>query len=247
MKKITITLLIGCVFVVSSFSQNQKSLLDQAYNQQSIAQLEKFFENWNKEIVATSATELSTKEPLVKDASNIFCQAYDPFNLSRITGFSFLDSLYIRCKYVIVQNKLKINILYTDTIRQQAFELRDSVTKTIEVSDFKPLLTFENAKPVYLTTQYNDLINGLLLQNNTISGKKVSGLDFLNRIIRIVYNAKNKQYFIESQPFIKSINFNRKQNMARVDFLLENQGGSEYFIKENGVWKMIWSGLTSKE
>jgi len=244
MKKLASTLILSCIIGVLSFSQNQKTLLDQAYNEQSTTLLEKFFENWNKEV--GSNADITAKDPLLNDANNIFCQAYDPFNLSRITGFSFLDSLYIRCKYVVIQNNLKINILHTDTIKQQTFGLRDSITKTTEISDFKPKLFFENAKPVYLTAQYKGLINGIL-QNPSVAGKKASGLDFINRVTRIVYNASKKQYFIESQPYVKSINFNRKQNMARVDFLLENQGGSEYFIKENGVWKMIWSGLTTKE
>jgi hypothetical protein len=243
MKKLLSVLSIVSILSVSAVAQNLKAQLEQACNQQSQPLLVKFFENWNKEIPSISNSELLSKDITTTDAYYIFNQLYDPLHLSKITGYTAYDSTYAKNKYAIVQNSLKISFLHIDTLRQQSFEMIDSVEKTFEIADFKPQLLLENLKVVYYSSAYQKAINEFLGLNGVTKEKEFK---FFNQLVNINNEAPGSLLKVVTHPYVECINFNRKQTMARVDFYLVNQKGTTYFIKENKKWKMIWSGL-SKE
>ena len=244
MKKILSVLSIVSILSASVLAQTPKALLEQAFKEQSQALLVKFFDNWNKEIPAISNADLQMKDAMTHDAYNIFCQIYDPIHLSKIIGYTSFDTTYAKSKYAIVQNSLKLAVLHVDTLKQQSFEMIDSVEKTITIVDFKPQLVLENMKTVYYSNAYQAIIADFLGINTTVKQKE---LKFFSQTAAVVRIAPKNILNVVSYPYVDCINFNRKQSMARVDFILINQKGTSYFIKENNKWKMIWSGLSSKE
>jgi hypothetical protein len=240
MKRIFSVISIVLVLCGSIAAQSQKTLLEQACKDNSKAMLVKFFENWNKEIPAITDADLQSKDLMTRNAYTIFSQVYDPIHLSKLSGITVFDTTYANSKYAIVQNSLNLAILHVDTLRQQSFEMIDSVEKTTQINDFKPQLALENMKVVYLSDIYKSLLNEFLGTNGTGKEKQ---LQFIRQVVQVLPNTKEG---VTTNPYVYCINFNRKQTMARVDFYLIDQKGTTYFINENNTWKMIWSGLSSK-
>ena len=123
-------LLLGCMPILAQ-SQEQADLLKRAYDKHSKSLLNKFFNNWSKEI---SSNENDAPNKWVAEAHKVFVAFYQPLQPEKI-GCRGEDNieLYKESSYLIVQDTLKdiyiadsipltqdeLEVFYVNSIKQQ--------------------------------------------------------------------------------------------------------------------------------
>jgi hypothetical protein len=87
-----------------TINQTQLKLLENAYEQNDLKKLDKFFDNWHKEIPPISESELITLKPMQQETYKVFEAFYQPSHLENID----FNNIYKDVKYLLVQNSLKM-------------------------------------------------------------------------------------------------------------------------------------------
>lgn len=238
MKKLFLLILINLLFLTVSVAQQELDNLNNAFNKKDHSLLDNFFVQWKKNVPSAN----TVKDSMHQIANNLFSSFYDPIHLSKVSGYSTWDSLYNHAKYIAIQNELLIKIYKADSLKQQASLNPDSLLKVISIKDFRPEIPSIDASVLYLTPGYDDILKKFLGKPTAIENK--SKLQFLNSYLVIMQNGTTENWFIETHPYVTSISFNKKCSIAKIDFIIGNQSGAAYYIKENKEWRMIWSGLS---
>jgi len=253
MKNIFVVILV--LTVSTCFGQKELKKLKKAYKDKSQSQLESFLQQWQSE--SKPLASLDSLSDLHKDVYQIYKDFYNPFNLSRVGSGEWGDSLYAGIDYVIIQNQLVINWYKTDTLNFWRHTNTDSLIMSKEtVSNFRPDITFEQAKTLYLFPQYSKMINkflgsksyplgfGGIMNPSRAKGESEERLDFLNEKLMIIHGHWGGYWHIATHPYVYSIEFNKDRTIATVNFRLGYQGGSATYIKKDGKWEMKQAGLT---
>jgi len=253
MKNILVVILV--LTVSTCFGQKELKKLKKAYEAKSQSQLESFLQQWQSESKPISFPD--SLSDLQKDVYQIYEDFYNPFNLSRVGSGEWGDSLYAGIDYVIIQNQLLINWYKTDTLNFRFFENTDSLILSKEmIGNFRPDITFEQAKTLYLFPQYLKIINtflrsksyplgfGGIMNPSRAKGESAERLQFLNEKLKIIHGHWGGYWHIETHPYVYSIEFNKDRTIASVNFRLGYQGGSATYIKKDGKWEMKQAGLT---
>jgi hypothetical protein len=117
-----------------TINQSQLKLLEKAYHQKSLKKLDKFFDNWQKEIPPISDSELNTLKPIQQEAYRVFEAFYQPTQLENIGGYEFGSNNYKNLKYCVIQNRVNINtamkIIFTS---EDSIEVLDNLFQTRKI------------------------------------------------------------------------------------------------------------------
>ncbi|MBN2092147.1 hypothetical protein JW964_21185, partial [candidate division KSB1 bacterium] len=255
--KITFRILLLLSFTLLFFSSQLNSQLilenlTDAYSKDSDSLLNKFLENWYHAYQPKSSDEISSENELIQYAYEIFDKFYSPFDLARIGRSEWGDSLYYGVDYIIVQNSIKLLVYDSDSLKfNSIFDNTDSlILKKIDVTDFRPPVQFEQARVLYLTSEYDSCLNRFLKTTHnplgadglmnpaSAKGESLARQMFLNRHLRIIHGHWGGYWHLETHPFVFNIEFNKDKNYARVNFKLVYEGGEAIFIKQNNEWIM---------
>lgn len=124
------------------------------------------------------------------------------------------------------------------------------------VIDFRPSVSFDGRKIVYLTSGYEKLLDNFLkdehiidMDNNTVyppSSTKESKerMNFFNRKAVIYYGHWGGYWQYETYPQAYTITFDRALQRAIVSYRIVYEGGVAVFEKRNGEWKFV--GVSSR-
>ena len=75
-------------------------------------------------------------------------------------------------------------------------------------------------------------------------GQSEKRLEFMNKKLNIIHGHWGGYWHIETHPMVFSINFNKKRNLAKVNYRLVYQGGEAIYVKKNGKWTLKEAYLT---
>jgi hypothetical protein len=293
---------IACIIFLISFivsAQTSEEILVKSYEQNSKKQLDSFFKNWNEKYPTIQERDLLALNDTLQNSYNVFKEFYQPQYIKKLGGSEWGNNLYIKSKYLIVQDKIRIyftekvyysekeideyvvnyiNKIIKDDVKRQSLlkrtngKLSESVLEiyspydsfykeeneilTDSITDFRPSINCNGKKPVYLTSEYDNILN-IFLGNTQItfgeeniikpassSGESEKRKQFLEKLIKICYGHWGGYWQLHSYPTASRIVFDRKMHYAKVYFRMVYQGGEAILKNENGKWSLISSRLT---
>jgi hypothetical protein len=132
-------------------------------------------------------------------------------------------------------------------IRGDYTKYRDEPLLHIVINDFKPALEIEDARCLFLDAFYRKLLtdflgdqqldvgHGNVMSPARETGESARRLKYLSEQVKIIKGHWNSWY-LESHPYLFSINFNRELETAEVHFRVKYQGGEARYTKKSGVW-----------
>ena len=245
----SLILVLSLLITNFSLAQNSLSYLDSAYQNNSIEQLDKFFQHWY-----FKSQPNTPKDSLEKDVYDISKDFYNPFNLKRIGKGEFGEDLYSGIHYVIIQNSL-IVIRYNDEdmISPSQRNYEKYIFSKDTIRNFQPGVYFDDVKTLFLTPEYDSIINNFLYYNldskDSIEIVEIyksveNKLNFLNNRIVIFPGHWGYYFHINTRPEITDIHFNKSRTKALINFRLIYQGGITIYKKLNGKWIFEKSRIT---
>ncbi len=255
MKNITLLILLFSTLVC--FSQKPLEILELAYKQKSLDQLEYFFDNWKNK---TPEYDYTDSLEIKRLAVELYISFYNPFNLKNI-GLETDDSTFSWVKYLIIQNKLIIYQVDSESISVKPQGILDDSILFIRDSiiDFRPKITFPNISILYLTKDYEKTLLEFLGDKHTplgyggimnparASGKSFKKQRFLNEVVCIIYGHWGGYWHLETHPEIYNIVFNKSKTVAKVNYRIGYQGGEATFEYKENVWLFTEGRLTWME
>lgn len=136
----------------------------------------------------------------------------------------------------------------------RSYEANNELIDSIE--DFRPLIKCENKKVLYLTQDYEVLLNAFLghesipLGTEGIMNPAKSKNDseerklFLENFIKIWYGHWGGYWQLITYPLAYSITFDKNMEYARIDFRVVYEGGEAILKNNEGKWSLISSKKT---
>ena len=249
-------LILLLAFVSSiSFGQDPYKILVKAYKSDSIPLLEKFLLDWNKKSIPNP--NIYDFPEVKKNTYAIYQDFYNPFLLDKYGKQEMGSDLYSKIKYVIIQNSIRVIVLKTDSIDQDYRNPEDSIIKEkLTISEFKPNLSFENAKVLFLTSDYAHYLNKFLKKKHyklgyggimnpaRAKGSAIYKQEFLNSKLLIIHGHWGGNWHLETHPYINNIIFNKDLTLAKINFRIGYQGGESIYLKKDGNWITKSSEIT---
>lgn len=224
---------------LETYSQKRtESKLQLAYKTNSDSLLQDFFREWENENTAFS----TINDELYNESVFVFKMFFDPENIYKVSGLSNWDSIYNETKYYILQNKINVHLVKSDSLQKSGI-YADSLLENYQIMNFRPGIEQKQQKALYLNEEYETTLYQFLGKPGSSNWRSNNKLKFISPYIKI-FPATDNSWFFETRPLVNRIYFNRTKKLARVDFKLFFQEGSAYFIKDRDQWKMIWSGIT---
>ena len=267
MKKefLTVLFVVASLFVAGQ-SEQQATLLRKALHEQSTELLFEFFNNWADEV---KSNEKEAANPYVAEAYKVFDAVYQPLHPEKL-GFPGFHENYQDVPYFIVQGTLW-EISQTKKIPKNGFpyEIALPVTTLDSMVEFRPPVSFENKKIVYLTAGYRKLLDSYLSEKNAdfdfFSEKQLDSIDFddwfntvwerevlyTDMMVSFLKKAAliDRPHFdsgwqYETYPKVESIVFDKRMGRAVVKFGFGNVGGEALLSKRNGKWTIVKAQFT---
>lgn len=250
-----ILILFFTLISIPFWGQDPYKILVKAYKSDSIPLLEEFLNDWNrKSVPITNLDELSEVE---KNAYEIYQDFFNPFSIDKYGKHEWGNELYSKIKYVIIQNNLQTIVLKTDSIDPSLISPPDSIIKEkVNILSFKPNLRFENAKVLYLTSDYSGYLNKFLKKKHyklgyggimnpaKAKGSAIEKQNFLNSKLLVLHGHWGGYWHLETHPQIGKILFNRDLTQAKIIFRIAYQGGESFYFKKDGKWTLWSSEIT---
>lgn len=228
--------------------------LNDAYASNSISKLEEFLDVWYKDVRGISTTQIS--KDIEEDIYRLFQEFYNPFNISRL-GYHEWGEMYEGLEYVVVQNSIVYDFRYDSINITKSFRSND--TEYDSITDFRPVLEFEDAKVLYLTETYAAALNMFLgsdyfpfeeygLEPPELTNEEINlRYNFLQNSLAIVHGHWGLYWHIETHPFVFSIHLNEDVTKALLYFRVGYMFGEAELKKENGNWLFVRSAITGIE
>ena len=263
MRKCFVTILfVAAGLLAAGQSAQQAALLRTAFHEQSDEKLLEFFNNWADDV---KSNEKEAANPYVAEAHKVFAAVYQPLHPEKLS-FSGFQKRYQDVPYFIVQGSLW-EISQAEKLPQKGFPygIALPVTMLDSMVEFRPTVSFENKKIVYLTTGYQKLLDSILSerradfnfysdeQNDTIqdfdewfaivwereSSFKNRMVSFLEKAALIDLPHFDGSWQYVTYPTVERIVFDKKMRRAMVRFGFGNMGGEALLKKRNGTWTIV--------
>lgn len=268
MRKCFVTILfVAAGLLLAGQSAQQAALLRTAFNEQSDEKLLEFFNNWADEV---KSNEQEAANPYVAEAHKVFAAVYQPLQPGNL-GFPGFSETYRDVPYFIVQGSLW-KISQTKKIPKKGFPYETTLPTTPLDSalEFRPLVSFENKKIVYLTTGYRKLLDSYLRECRadfdfhsdeqpdtiqdfdewfaTVWEREVLYRDmmvsFLKKVALIDLPHFDVSWQYVTYPMVERIVFDKKMRRAMVRFGFGNIGGEALLKKRSGKWFIVAAQAT---
>ena len=217
-------------------------VLEQAYKDQSSAELAKFLTEWSQHLPAVTKAELQRLPARHQEAYAVFTAFYVPHQLGRLGGSEWGNDLYQKVKFLLVQNSLKIQV--------ENSAVRDSI------DNFRPVVAVPGKQAVYLTSAREKTLNAFLgnthlplgaggiMNPARSSGESEKRQQFLGSCLRIWHGHWGGYWQLNSYPVAYTVTFSKDMQSAQIDFRMVYEGGSATLKKIQGNWQLLSSRRT---
>jgi hypothetical protein len=226
--------------------------LDSAYRHQDSSELIGFFNEWILNVKSNDKKYVTQKKSIesVYDIYGAFYIPSSPFNLGAWEAFHIPKN---NLEYFVIQNKIFYSVLPDNDFEKFHWE----TNRIDSINNFKPRIEHlgEN-RILYLTTEYNNALNGFLGSNyrelgkdNIMSpslpvGESEKRYRFLKKYIHILHGHWGGYWHLETHPKVSMIVINNELSKAEIHFRYGYQGGETLLEKENGEWVIKSSKAT---
>ncbi len=209
-------------------SQQLQETLSLYYKQDSKDSVNNFLIKWHQEIMCSSKDFVNQNDTL-ENIFLVFTDLYKPFRFGDYNTDNYFEG---KNNYIVIQNEIKYDVV-SDGLYQRliynssegypndtAYEFYKPAHKLL---NFRPQLSFDSVKCLYLTAEYKQAINdflglgtfkGDILNNDTILNR----YNFLSPALPIFYGHWGGYWHIETFPIIERIIFDSDFEHAAVDF-----------------------------
>jgi hypothetical protein len=250
MKKSFIILFLGLIAAKPGFTQ-KAGVLENAYKHRSLKELQFFFDDWARKIKPVTDAEMVGMNDTIKQAYAVFNTFYRPFDIGKIGGSEWGNTLYQKSKYLIIQNKVDINFnpkLYFTDAERDSFIVKQINASSMPDSVKKKLLTKKDGKWSTMVIEEFDPNNFGLF---TGSSRDTDRFAFTIKNFRPVINGNGrKPLFLTSayEALLSSFLKNKYSPLGTGGIMnpARARGGSakrqkflENFIK---IWQGHWGG-----
>lgn len=207
------------------------------------------FVEWNS-LIAPNGGQSTTHNDTTNALYAIFKIVYQPHHLSKLGDWEW-DKLNSNEKYVVVQNKLFYSVV--DVIENP---LEPRGNKLDSIVNFRPIVSLEAGKVLYLTSEYRTAINKFLgsdylplgtggVMNPAMpTGESQKRAEALSKYITILHGHWGNYWYLETHPEISQIVLNKSLNRAKVFYRVGYMGGETSLIKQGKQWLMTESKST---
>jgi len=220
------------------------SKLDSAYKNQDSSSLIEFFNNWNLDLQPND-NKYTDQNKIIKSVYDIYRTFYipsSPFNLGDWESFHIPEN---SLEYFVIQNKIFYSVLPGNDFEKFHWKTH----KIDSINNFKPRLEHLGQNRIlYLTTEYNNALNGFLgskykelgtdniMSPSLPEGESEKRYRLLKNHIHILHGHWGGYWHLETHPDISVIIINSELNKAIIHFRYGYQGGETVLLKENGDW-----------
>ena len=218
------------------------------YKSNSADSLMNFLIEW-KNSIKPSTKEYSCQNDTLENIFLVFADLYKPFGFGNFMAINYFEG---KQKFIVIQNEVNYAVVTKKEYRRLVtLSLPDFPNDTAyefyrptkKITNFRPQLCFDNAKYVYLTSEYREAMNffldlgsfkGDIIRNDTI----LSRYKFLTPTLPIVYGQWGGYWHLETFPIIDRIIFDDNFKHAAVDFRysLEETVLQYRITKKYGHW-----------
>jgi hypothetical protein len=236
-----------------SFGQKRDTLLFRAYKSKAESELQMFFENWAAE---TGPVNLNSSiNDTVQNIYLVFQSFYNPKDINKIGGSEWGNDIYKAAKYLLIQDIVYYAVV--DTLIEKGLNNSEDgdifrrADKYDTLKNFRPVLSFADAKCVVLTKTYDSLLNrflgnqhykfatGSIMSPARSKGESEKRKQFLGKFIKIWYGHWGGYWQLHSYPYASRITFDKTFQNAIVDYRMVYEGGYAYLKYIGGKWTLI--------
>jgi len=200
-------------------------LLREAFAGNSDEKLVEFLDTWARRIGPVTCDLFEQKSETVQEAYRLFRDYYDPFNLERYGDSEWGSDVYADYDYIVVQKNAAAEI--------PGFGREDD-------EYFRPLVEFENAAVLYLTEEYEHIIEEFLEESREQLWERI---EFLRTHMSIDPGHWDG-WEIVTCPHVGWFEFQPGLQSALVYFSILNEGGQSTLVKNGDTWELVESQLT---
>ncbi len=213
-------------------------MLETAYMNDDKDLLVNFFLDWQSRFQSLSDAEIEKQSREVRAVYEVYSKFYNPFDLASIVGPEIGVVSYEGVPFIIVQNSMYIQVIND----------HGETTFSERIIDFRPILEFEDVDVVYLTHDYQQLINRFLAHgagsvDNCCDEESDARLAFINQVA-LVHSHDLRGWAIETPPTVSDIIFNSKLSHVTVSFRIISAGGETVLMKVDDGWEIKHSELS---
>jgi hypothetical protein len=179
----------------SVYAQTQKAILDGAYNNNSLKQLDKFFKTWNREIRPISTKELAKLSDTIQNIYNVYYTFYKPVsNSDFLLDSAKASDFYSNISYAILPDDVIFS--FTDKLYYDAKETNDYITQTVNKyikadSTRQKILKFEGKYSQSATEMFGPSSKSLFYQEKVLFADTIENFRPQIRINRKVLFLNN--------------------------------------------------------
>ena len=177
----------------------------------------------------------------------------DSMAVGEIKKSGLTDSL--KQRYLMRNNGKLANIVLQRFTPDNLYDGNKDVLVS-KTKDFRPIVNCGNKRPLYLTPEYDTILNAFLGNTNLAlgsggimnpsrsAGESVKRQRFLENFIKIWYGHWGGYWQLKSYPEATSIVFDKNMKYAIVNFRMVYEGGEAILENINGIWKLLSSKRT---
>lgn len=248
------------------FAQNQVIIdsyqkeLEHAYKNKSTSELNIFLTKWNNSLKPNFPTN-NYNNDTIRNIHEIYREFYKPFDLLKLGDWEWGNKLNSNSKFALIQHRLYYNIVSLDNLREGEnkfkFEVKkEDILKADSIIGFRPNLTFENHKILYLTPEYKIALNKFLGTQSGKFGKpnimhvsrprkqSEKRYQFIRPYLPILHGHWGGYWHFETAPRIYEFYMNKTFDQAKILYVVGYQGGEAFLIKKDAKWILKESKAT---
>jgi hypothetical protein len=200
-------------------------LIREAFVENSDEKLVEFLDTWARRIGPVTCDRFEQKSETVQEAYRLFRDYYDPFNLEQYGDPEWGPDVYAGYDYVVVQKRAAAEI--------PGFGREED-------GHFRPVVEFENATVLYLTDEYEHIIEEFLEESQELLWERIGFL----RTHMPIDPGHWGGWHIVTCPHVGLFEFQPGLHSALVYFSILYEGGQSTLVKNGDAWKLIGSQLT---
>lgn len=224
-----------------------------AFKHTSTDLLEQILADWNQTIPPNTA-EFIQHNDTIKAVFEVYKEIYKPYDLQNLGNWEFGNRLNKNSEYIVIQNKIEFSISNKDEFSFLVEDGFDDLGKSISFSDsitnFRPPVSLDRRRILYLTKEYKEALNQFLGRESTELGspnlmtpsqpKEDSDkrYRFIRPYIPILHGHWGGYWHLETHPMISEVIFNETMSLATVMYRVGYQGGMAILEKKGNKWKI---------
>lgn len=217
--------------------------LEHSFKQEQPDSFYVFFTDWNRNI-QPNLDRFINQNDTINAVFSVYKEFYKPLDLLKLGEWEWGNKLNSESKYVAVQNKIFFSIHPNNNFDDFDWEK----SKKDSIVNFRPPISLDKNKVLYLTDEYAKSINlflgtestqlgeGNIMNPSRAEGESRKRYEALRTYIPILHGHDGGYWHLQTHPDISIIILNKTLTKAKIDFRVGYQGGEAMFERIGNEW-----------